>query len=125
MYRPFSCKEIVMRFHGYFKLYNIVQMEVKYHKKVYKKVKEQSHNRSVFQKNSKGQKLIHLLSKLGLVSSKKGSHKKKKNAFRMHGILNARYVHDIVVLGWVQPHLCHKKSRIISYCVTDVVHNGC
>ena len=65
-------------------------------------MKEQSHNRSVFQKNSRGQKLIHLLSKLGLVSSKQGSQK-KKNAFRMHGILNARYVHDIVVLGWVKP----------------------
>ena len=58
-------------FHDSLILYNIVQMEVKYHKKDYKKVKEQSHNRSVFQKNnSRGQKLIHLLGKLGLVSSK-------------------------------------------------------
>ena len=84
-------------------------------------MKEQSHNRSVFQKNNGGQKLIQYL--VNWVWCPASKVHKKKNAFRMHGILNARYVHDIVVLGWVQPHLCHKKSRIISYCVTDIVHN--
>ena len=64
-------------FHDSLKSYNIVQMEVKGTTKKSKKVKEQSHNRSVFQKNSRGQKLIHLLSKLGLVSSKQGSQKKQ------------------------------------------------